>query len=88
MAKVIISHEVDDVEHWLASPRRAEIAKRMGWTWSTFVDPTAPHRVAGLLEVPDLDAFFEIMKNPSPEEAEAARADGVRMETAVVFVER
>ena len=25
MATVLITHEVDDVEHWLSSPRREEI---------------------------------------------------------------
>jgi hypothetical protein len=33
-------------------------------------------------------AFFEIMKNPSKEVAEAGKSVGVRPETAVVFIER
>jgi hypothetical protein len=85
---MIISHEVDDVEHWLTSPGRAEIAKRMGWTGRTFVDASGSNRVSLADEVPDVEAFFEIMKNPSEELAEAGRVDGVRADTAVVFIER
>jgi hypothetical protein len=62
----------------------------MGWTWTarTFVDAAGSTRASLLLEVPDVDAFFEIMKNPSKEVAEAGKSDGVRPETAVVFIER
>jgi hypothetical protein len=90
MPTLIISHEVDDVEHWLTSPGRAEIAKSMGWTRTarTFVDAAGSNRVSLLLEVPDVEAFFEIMKNPSEEVAAAGKADGVRPETTVVFIER
>lgn len=85
MATVLIFHEVDDVEAWLASPRREEIAKQMGFTFRTFVDPAGSNRVGVLVEVPDLDAFFAMMADPAS--MEPARLDGVRLDTAVALVE-
>ena len=84
---VLLSHEVEDAEAWLASPRREEIGKRMGWTARTFVDPAGSNRVGLLIEVADLDAFLEYLKSPSEDDSEAARLDGVRLDTVVMLVE-
>jgi hypothetical protein len=46
------------------------------------------HGPLGCQQEVDVDAFFEIMKNPNEEVAAAGKADGVRPETAVVFIER
>ncbi len=85
MATVLVFHEVDDVEAWLASPRREEIGKQMGLTFRTFVDPAGSNRVGGIVEVPDLGAFFAMMADPAS--MEPAKLDGVRLDTAVVLVE-
>lgn len=87
MATVLVSHEVEDVETWLASPRREEIGKRMGETTRTFVDPAGANRVGLLIEVADLNAFLEYLKSPSADDMEAARRDGLRLETFVKLVE-
>ncbi len=84
---VLLSHEVEDVEAWLASPRREEIGTRLGWTTRAFVDPAGSNRVGLLIEVADLNAFLEYLKSPSTDDMEAARLDGVRLDTFVMLVE-
>ena len=39
MTTVMIFHEVDDVDHWLRSPKREEFFGPLGMTVRTFVDP-------------------------------------------------
>ena len=43
MATLMIFHEVDDVEHWLASPKREELFGPLGITVRTFRDPQGSH---------------------------------------------
>jgi hypothetical protein len=86
VATYVIFHEVDDVDHWLASPRREEVFGPLGISIRTFVDPENAHRVGLIAEIPDLDAFQEVMG--SPVGADAMSFDGVRPETLVMLVER
>jgi hypothetical protein len=81
----MLFHEVDDVGHWLASPRREEFFGPMGITARTFIDPEKTSRVGLILEVPDMDTFQRALQ--SEEAAEAMRFDGVRPDTLVVLVE-
>ncbi len=86
MPTVIGHHDVKDVDHWLASPKRAEFFGPLGITnIRTFVDPQNPTRVAVLLDVPDLDALTRAMQTPGA--AEAMAYDGVLPETLVILVE-
>lgn len=86
MPTVIGYHRVNDTDHWLASPRRAEFFATLGITEvRTFVDPTERTRVAVLMDVPDLDALNAAMQ--STEAAEAMAHDGVVPETVVMLVE-
>ena len=85
MPMVIAYHEVDDREHWLASPKREEFFGPMGISVRTFLDPENPSRVGLLADVPDMAAFEEAMQ--SQEAADAMAHDGVRPETLVVLVE-
>ena len=86
MATYVIFHEVDDVEHWLASTRRDEVFGPLGISIRTFVDPENANRVGLLAEIPDLDVFNEIMG--SSVGADAMSHDGVRPETLVMLVEK
>ena len=45
MATLLVFHEVDDVDQWLASPKRDEFFGPMGITARTFRDPGNPNRV-------------------------------------------
>jgi hypothetical protein len=85
MTTLIVTHEVDDVGHWLRSSRREEVFGPLGLTIRTFVDPTDEHRVGLILEVPDVDAFDQFMQ--TPEAADAMKHDGVRPDTLVNLLE-
>jgi hypothetical protein len=85
MATYLITHEVDDVAHWLAQPTREEVFGSLGISVRTFVDPTGTNRVGLLAEIPDLDAFQAFMQ--TPQAADAMKQDGVRPETLVMLAE-
>jgi hypothetical protein len=85
MATYVITHEVDDVEHWLNSPKREEVFGPMGITVRTFRDPDGSNKTALIAEIPDLDAFQEVMKSKAA--ADAMKHDGVNPETLRVFSE-
>ena len=85
MPKMIATHEVDDVAHWLASPKRAEVFGSVVSDIRTFVDPQNPSRVGLSMEVSDMDAFQAIMESDAA--AAAMQHDGVRPDTLVILVE-
>jgi hypothetical protein len=85
MPTLVVIHEVDDVDHWLSSPKREEVFGPMGITARTFVDPEGSKRVGLIADIPDMDAFQKMMQ--SEEAAEAMRYDGVRTETMLMLVE-
>lgn len=85
MATYLAFHDVDDVEHWLRSPKREEIFGPMGITVRTFHDPEGSKRVGLIVEVPDFDAFQEFMQSEAA--AEAMKYDGVHPETLVLLSE-
>jgi hypothetical protein len=84
MTTLMIFHEVDDVDHWLASPKREEFFGPLGMTAQTFVDPEKSNRVGLVVETPDMDTFQQALQ--SEDAAEAMKSDGVRPETIVVLV--
>jgi hypothetical protein len=85
MPKLIATHEVDDVAHWLASPKRAQVFGSAVTNIRTYVDPQNPNRVGLSMDVSDMDAFQAVME--SDEGAAAMQHDGVRPETLVILVE-
>jgi hypothetical protein len=85
MATYVITHEVDDVEHWLSSPKREEVFGPLGITIRTFRDPNGSNKTALIAEIPDLDAFQEVLKTDAA--AEAMKHDGVNPETVLVLSE-
>lgn len=56
MATHLIFHEVDDVEHWLQSPRREEVFGPIGISVRPFRDPQGSNRVGLIAEIPDMGA--------------------------------
>ena len=85
MATYFIFHEVDDVEHWLRSPKRQEVFGPMGITGRLFTDPTNANRVGLIVEIPDFEALQQFMQ--TREAAEAMKHDGVRPQTLVMLEE-
>ena len=84
MATLLLFHEVDDVDHWLASPRRDEFFGPLGMTGRTFRDPGGSNRVGLIMEVPDTASWEAALQSEAA--AEAMKFDGVRPETIVVLV--
>ena len=74
MPKLIATHEVDDVAHWLASPKREEVFAGVATNITTFVHPSAPNRVALSMDVADMAAFDTLMKSEAA--AAAMKYDG------------
>ena len=86
MPKLIATHEVDDVAHWLASPKRKEVFASVAKDICTFVHPDDPHRVGLTMTVADMAAFEAVMQSEAG--AAAMKHDGVRPDTVVVLIER
>lgn len=85
MTTVMVVHEVDDVRHWLSSPKRAEFFDAYGMKVKTFVDPGGGNRVGVIVEnVPSLEVFEEALR--SAEAAAAMEHDGVHADTVKLFV--
>jgi hypothetical protein len=85
MATYVITHEVDDVEHWLRSPKREEVFGPMGITVRTFRDPDGSNKAALIAEIPDMEAFQEVMKTEAA--ADAMKHDGVNPDTLLILSE-
>ena len=83
MATYIAFHEVDDVDHWLHSPKRQELVGPMGITGQLFTDTAKSNRVAVILEIPDMAAFQELLQSEAG--VDAMKFDGVHPETIVIF---
>ena len=91
MTHVMITHEVDDAEHWLAAwtgpDSRHKLFKENGAKMvHTFLDPNNPNLTGLVVAVADMDKFMAMLE--SDEGKAAAAADGVRMDTMVMLVEK
>lgn len=82
---VIATHEVDDVEHWFNSPKRAEFFEQHGMKVTPFRDPGGEGNLtAVLIETPDMETLQSALET---EEAQAAeKHDGVHVDTLRIFV--
>src|SRR5437762_2487929 len=85
VATYLAFHEVDDVDHWLNSPKRAELFGPQGITVRAFRDPEGSNRVGLIFEIPDMAAFQELLKSEAA--ADAMKHDGVRPETILILSE-
>ena len=85
MTTVIAVHEVDDVAHWLRSPRRAEFFGAHGMSVRTFVSPGGAKRVGLIIEnVPSLEALTKALQGADA--ADAMKHDRVHPDTVELFV--
>lgn len=85
MTTVIAVHDVDDVTHWLKSPKRNEFFGAHGMTVKTFVDPDGGNRVGLIIEnVPSLEALTTALQGVDA--TEAMKYDGVHADTVELFV--
>lgn len=86
MPTLLVTHEVGDVAHWLASPKRQEFFGPLGVSVRTFVDPEGSDRVGLVVDTPSIEVWEQALQ--TPEAAAAMQNDGVRPETLRVLVER
>lgn len=85
MVTLMVFHEVDDVERWLASPRRAELFGPLGIKVRTFRDPQGSNRIGLIVETPDLATWHGALQ--TDEALAAMKHDGVRRDTILELVE-
>jgi len=85
MPTLLTFHEVDDVDHWLSSPKRKEVFGPHGITVRTFRDPNGSKRVGLIVDIPDMATFEKLMQSPAA--ADAMKFDGVHPETLLVLTE-
>ena len=85
MTTVIAVHDVDDVAHWLRSPKRAEFFGAHGMSVSTFVSSDGANRVGLIIEnVQSLESLTEALQGADA--AEAMKHDGVHPDTVELFI--
>ena len=85
MVTLMIFHEVDDVERWLASPKREELFGPRGIKVRPFRDPQGSNRIGLIVETPELATWRETLQ--TDEALEAMKHDGVRRDTILELVE-
>ena len=85
MPRIITTHEVDDVAHWLTSTKRQEVFAGVAENICTYVNPDDPNSVGLTMDVADMAAFDAVLKSETG--AAAMKHDGVRPETIVLLVE-
>lgn len=84
MPRLVATHEVDDVAHWLASPKRDEVFAGIATNLTTYVLPGDSNKVALSMDVEDMGALDAMMKSQAG--ADAMKYDGVRPDTVVLYV--
>jgi hypothetical protein len=86
MPRVLVFHEVKDVQHWLSSPTREEFFGPLGVTEiKTYVDPEGSKRVGVSMNVADMEAVMGAVQ--TKEGADAIERDGVIPETMMILIE-
>jgi hypothetical protein len=86
MPTVVATHDVKDVDHWLASPKRGEFFGPLGITHiRTFVSPTDRSHVSISMDVPDMAAMMAALQSEAG--AAAMEYDGVLGETLAIYIQ-
>jgi hypothetical protein len=85
MTTLMITHDVDDVEHWLASTKRQEVFGPRGISVRPCVDADRSNHVGLVVDVPDMDTLQQVLA--SPEAAAAMKHDGVQPDTLHIMVQ-
>ncbi len=81
---VMITHEVNDVTHWLNSPKRDEFFNPHGMKVQTFTSANGSNLVGVIVETPDMETLEAALK--TDEAAAAMKHDGVRPETIMMYL--
>jgi hypothetical protein len=87
MPKILITHDVKDVAHWLQGKSERAAAFPDGGNVTDLVATDGSNRAAVLAEIDDLDSFKAFMASPPPETTAQAESHGVLSATYTVYVE-
>jgi len=83
--QVIATHDVNDVEHWFNSPKRAEFFEQRGMKVTPFRQPGSSETLcAVLIETPDMETLQSALETEEARQAE--EHDGVHADTIKIFV--
>ncbi|SFD05976.1 hypothetical protein [Tropicimonas isoalkanivorans] len=85
MPKLVVTHKVDDVAHWLASPKREEVFAGVAEDIQTYVKPGGSNEVALTMTITDMAAVEAVINSEAG--AEAMKFDGVHPDTMAIYVE-
>jgi hypothetical protein len=85
MPTVLILHDIDDVDHWLSSPKRGELFAPLGITARTFRGAEGSKQVGLIAEIPDMAVWQEVLQSHAG--ADAMKFDGVHPEAILVLTE-
>jgi hypothetical protein len=79
MPKVVITHAVEDTEHWLKgkAERAAAIESAGGSNVTDYVTQDGSNNVAVTADVSDVAAFQELLASPPPKVLALMQAHGV-----------
>lgn len=87
MPRILITHDVQDVERWLQGKAERIATFPGGSNVTDLVAADGSNQAAVVADVDDLDAFNAFMASPPPEMAAQAESHGVVMPTATLYVE-
>ena len=87
MPRIVITHDVQDVERWLRGNAQRAAAFPGARNLTDLVASDGSNRAAVVLDVDDLDAFNAFMTSMPPKTAAQAESHGVVMSTATAYVE-
>jgi predicted dehydrogenase len=83
--RVIAIHDVDDIQHWFDSPKRAEFFQARGMKATPFRERAgASSSVAVLIETPDMETLEKALAEPAA--ADAEKHDGVHVDTIRILL--
>jgi hypothetical protein len=88
MPKIVITHQVVDIERWLAGKaERAAVISADGTQVTDYVAMDGSNNIAVSADVHDMAGAQAMMASPSPEDAAAMERHGV-IPPLTVYVER
>lgn len=83
--QIIATHDVNDVDHWFNSPKRAELFEQSGIRVTPFRTPDGSGVLtAVLIDTPDMETFQAALT--TVEAQQAMEYDGVHPDTIKLFV--
>jgi hypothetical protein len=88
MSRIVITHEVVDIERWLKGKgERSEAIGSVGSNVTDYVALDGSNRVAVAAAIHDMDAVQALLDSPPPEVAAQMEAHGV-LPPITAYVER